>query len=414
MLAAASHGPLLEIRGGEPADKVDFLTWGRHTRRSGPSSRRRAPADGNPVLVAPFKALVPTQRLGRCPLSRTSRKSTPIDRIHRARASAPYERSLGSIRLTFETAHARRASFAPYDFIEIMTNTRTYGEADLRALLDGRRRRFWSPYVVVHESAITSRGSPTRLQGDVAYEPARRVEPWKPNATALLDPKNSMKDLVSPGHADTDAWNKRRSKPFARIQKCGERSAREPPRGDGRALRRQKRKRKMLGARNLCGKVGAFEGALYEARLLPAPATASVLAQRRSVLAVCGARSDGDKPLLFVRAPSRMSFSRGVALSGGRRDTSDGCAAKARVASTASPSGETFRCRRSFSSRSRTSQPPCVSRPVGKRNLRSDRSRPGDRRRARRTPHKELLGLNGSSLSTTTWPHRRDRASSRS
>ena len=97
----------------------------------------------------------------------------------------------------------------------------------------------------------------------VAYAPASadRVEPWEPNVTALLDPKNlKWKDLVSPGTPIPTPWNKEAFEAHSReIQK-----RRRQIRAQGRPeeemdalFREQKEKEsRMLAAEKYAGKVG--------------------------------------------------------------------------------------------------------------------------------------------------------------
>ena len=84
------------------------------------------------------------------------------------------------------------ASAAPYEFIEILVNDKTYGGGGIfndqaTASVDSA----FSPYVFVHEfghhfAALADE----YYTSDVAYEPgaAARPEPWEPNVTALQDP----------------------------------------------------------------------------------------------------------------------------------------------------------------------------------------------------------------------------------
>ena len=84
------------------------------------------------------------------------------------------------------------ASAAPYEFIEILVNDKTYGGGGIfndqaTASVDSA----FSPYVFVHEfghhfAALADE----YYTSDVAYETgaAEKPEPWEPNVTALHDP----------------------------------------------------------------------------------------------------------------------------------------------------------------------------------------------------------------------------------
>src|SRR4029450_8614965 len=85
------------------------------------------------------------------------------------------------------------AAFAPYEFIEILTNSRTYGGGGIFNLystvaVDSEQ----APYVFVHEFAHPFAAlADEYYTSPVAYAPASgpKVEPWELNVTALLDPK---------------------------------------------------------------------------------------------------------------------------------------------------------------------------------------------------------------------------------
>jgi hypothetical protein len=130
---------------------------------------------------------------------------------------------------------------------------------------------------------------------DVAYEPATdRVEPWEPNATALLDSKNlKWKDLVSPGTPIPTTWNKEAFEAQSReIQKRRQQiRAENRPEEEMDALFREQKKKetKMLAADRFAGKVGAFEGAMYEAKGYYRPQIDCIMFSRNDVpfCAVC-------------------------------------------------------------------------------------------------------------------------------
>ena len=137
----------------------------------------------------------------------------------------------------------------------------------------------WAPYVFVHEFGHHFAGlADEYYTSDVAYVPgAERLEPWEPNVTALNDPaKLKWKDLVRPGTPLPTPWRRTSSRRTPRTSRSGAaqiRAENRPGGGDGRALPRgaDRRRRSSSAADSTPGKVGAFEGAMYEAtRLLPA------------------------------------------------------------------------------------------------------------------------------------------------
>jgi hypothetical protein len=129
----------------------------------------------------------------------------------------------------------------------------------------------------------------------VAYEPAaERAEPWEPNATALLDPANlKWKDLVSSGTPIPTRWNKDAFEALSReIQKRRRqiRAENRPEEEMDSLFREQKGKEtKMLAAEPYAGKVGAFEGAMYEAKGYYRPQVDCIMFSRNDVgfCAVC-------------------------------------------------------------------------------------------------------------------------------
>src|SRR2546430_5467748 len=105
------------------------------------------------------------------------------------------------------------AQFAPYEFVEILTNSRTYGGGRIFGLYatvaaDSAE----AAYVFVHEFGHHFAGlADEYYTSSVAYlrAPADRVEPWEPNVTALLDPaKLRWKDLVDASTPIPTPWFK--------------------------------------------------------------------------------------------------------------------------------------------------------------------------------------------------------------
>jgi hypothetical protein len=172
------------------------------------------------------------------------------------------------------------ASAAPYEFIEILVNDTTYGGGGIfndqaTASVDSA----FSPYVFVHEfghhfAALADE----YYTSDVAYEPAgaEKLEPWEPNVTALRDPAAlKWRDLVTAGTPLPTPWAKTEFEQHtAEIQKRRrDIRARKAPESEMDALFREERTwdTNHLSSMPTSGKVGAFEGASYEARGLYRP-----------------------------------------------------------------------------------------------------------------------------------------------
>src|SRR5262249_42257990 len=115
--------------------------------------------------------------------------------------------------LAFDNQRLRRvAQFAPYEFVEILVNGRTYGGGGIFNLYSTVAvDNAFANYVFVHEFGHHFAGlADEYYTSAVAYTtPSERVEPWEPNATALLDPeKLKWKDLVAAGTPLPTSWNK--------------------------------------------------------------------------------------------------------------------------------------------------------------------------------------------------------------
>ncbi|HYR47124.1 MAG TPA: M64 family metallopeptidase, partial [Thermoanaerobaculia bacterium] len=226
-----------------------------------------------------------------------SRPSTGIHR--RSRVGATYD-AFGSERyvLTFENRTLRDvASFAPYDFIEILTNSKTYGGGGIFNLYSTvAADSLWSPYVFVHEFGHHFAGlADEYYTSEVAYEPAaERIEPWEPNATALHDPGIlKWKDLVSPGTPLPTPWDKEayeaRSREFQKRRKQIRAERRPEEEMDALFTEQKKEETKFFAAEKYAGRVGAFEGALYAAKGYYRPQLDCIMFSRDDVpfCAVC-------------------------------------------------------------------------------------------------------------------------------
>jgi hypothetical protein len=190
------------------------------------------------------------------------------------------------------------ASAAPYDFIEILVNERTYGgggifNAHATASVDSA----FSEYVFVHEFAHHFAAlADEYYTSDVAYETGvqNRPEPWEPNITALKDPAQlKWRDLVTPGTPLPTPWNKDEFEKHARAIQERRRAirARNAPEEEMDTLFRSQQdfEEKFLAAMRYGQAVGAFEGAGYEAKGLYRPQADCIMFTRDPVgfCAVC-------------------------------------------------------------------------------------------------------------------------------
>jgi hypothetical protein len=115
--------------------------------------------------------------------------------------------------LTFDNKSMRRiASSAPYDFIEILTNTEVYGGGGIYGLFStAAANSGYAAYLFVHEFGHHFAGlADEYYTSSIAYElPEVIEEPYEPNVTALLDPANlKWKHLVTPNTPLPTSWPK--------------------------------------------------------------------------------------------------------------------------------------------------------------------------------------------------------------
>jgi hypothetical protein len=183
--------------------------------------------------------------------------------------------------LTYDNRALREALAAvPYEFVEILVNEKQYGgggifNAQATVAVDTE----FADYIFIHEfghhfAALADE----YYTSSVAYETGgtEHPEPWEPNVTALHDPARlKWGDLVAPGTPLPTPWPKQAyeehaSEVRARRQALIDRGA---PAEEFDALFVEQRaiERELLSALRGDGVVGAFEGAMYEARGLYRP-----------------------------------------------------------------------------------------------------------------------------------------------
>ncbi len=293
-----SAGPLVKIHAvGSPEDKLDLLILGDgYTAAERGKFERDARRLANVLLqTAPFKEHERDINIwGLAPAALESGISRPSQGIHRrSPLGASYdvfdtERYV----LTFENRTFRDiASNAPYDVVEILTNSTTYGGGGIFGLYSTvAADSAWAPYVFVHEFGHHIAGlADEYFTSDVSYLPAAdRFEPWEPNVTALLDPASlKWKDLVAQGTPLPTPWPKEEFENRSKQTQEERRKIRESnsPESQMDALFRSQmiRETALLGGSTFSGKVGAFEGANYEARGYFRPQTDCIMFSRDDV-----------------------------------------------------------------------------------------------------------------------------------
>ena len=298
-----SPGALLELQKmGDPATKVDLLVLGDGYTAA---ERGKFEKDAGRFMEALFSTSPFREHRkdfnvwGLCPAAEESGVSRPSSGIYRrSPVGAAYD-TFGTERyvLTTENRALRDvASFAPYEFIEILVNGQTYGGGGIfnqyaTVAIDN----LWAGYVGVHEFGHQFAAlADEYYTSDVAYLPAeKKTEPWEPNVTALLDPANlKWKELVAAGTPVPTPWDKEE---FDRFERDIQRQRKElraagKPEAEMDELFREERAKEdaMLGSQKFAGKVGAFEGADYEARGYYRPEVDCIMFTRhKAFCAVC-------------------------------------------------------------------------------------------------------------------------------
>jgi hypothetical protein len=289
------------VKSGEPRDKVDVLLMGdgytaAEMDKWHADARRLAE-----ILFteSPFKERRSDFNVWAVDTpSEASGVSRPSDGVYRRSALGASYDAFGSERyvLDFHNKALREAaSAAPYEFIEIVVNDRKYGGGGIHNLYATvSADNAFAPYVFVHEFGHHFAGlADEYYTSAVAYEsgPAR-PEPWEMNATA--DPQAAKwRDLVAPGTPLPTPWEKEAFEAYQKEYQERRRRIRaeKRPEEEMEALFREDREKntKLLAAGPHAGKVGAFEGALYEAKGYYRPQADCIMFTRDQVgfCAVC-------------------------------------------------------------------------------------------------------------------------------
>ena len=297
-------GELIALQDSGPSpEKVDFLILGDGYAAA---ERGKCEADARRLMailfdVQPFKSRRAAFNVwGLCPAAAESGISRPSLGIHRRSPAGSTYDAFRSERyvLSFDNRAWRDlASQAPYEFVEILTNTQTYGGGGIFGLYSTvAADSMWSPYIFVHEfghhfAALADE----YYTSDVAYEPAAdRREPWEPNVTALLDPATlKWRELVAAGTPLPTPWEKEAFETRSRAIQVERRKIRAEKRPeaemDALFARQREEEQRRLGDERHAHDVGAFEGAIYEARGFYRPQADCIMFTRDRVpfCAVC-------------------------------------------------------------------------------------------------------------------------------
>ena len=191
--------------------------------------------------------------------------------------------------LTYDNRAFRDAAAqAPYEFVEILVNSDTYGGGGIHNLYATCAVGSGSaPYLFVHEfghhfAALADE----YYTSDVAYDTTTAIaEPWELNVTALADPAAlKWKALLTPGAPLPTPWGKEEfeahQKEFQAKRKAL-RAARAPESEmDALFATELAWTKPFLAAPPHGGQVGAFEGAAYRAKGLYRPSSDCIMFTR--------------------------------------------------------------------------------------------------------------------------------------
>jgi hypothetical protein len=281
---------------GHPSSKVDLLVIGEgYTEAEMPKLRKDVDRlVGKLFATEPFKSRKSDFNVRVLELPATkSGVHRPRTRDDRRSATGVEYNIFDSERyiLTLDNKSLRDvASSAPYDFIEILVNEKQYGGGGIfndqaTASVDTG----FAEYVFVHEFGHHFAGlGDEYYTSDVAYQTggSEHPEPWEPNITAN-GARPKWMDLVTPGTPLPTPWNKEAFEKQQREYQAERRKLREAnvpeSQMDELFRREQVIETKMLAAEQYANKVGAFEGAGYEAKGLYRPEADCIMFTRNEV-----------------------------------------------------------------------------------------------------------------------------------
>ena len=268
------------VNNGDPAMKVDLLLLGDGYTAAEHDEFIAKAQEMTDVLFAtsPFKerqedfnvwALAPAAaQSGVSRPSTGTYRDSPIGATYDAFRSERYV-------LTLDNKKWRRiASSTPYDFVEILTNTETYGGGGIYGLYStAAANGEWAPYLFVHEFGHHFAGlADEYYTSSVAYEaPDVITEPYEPNVTALLDPDNlKWKHLVANSTPLPTPWPKEayEAHSIAAQVKRAQMRADNVPESEMNELFRDNQafSEDLFAGNEYRDAIGAFEGANYQAK----------------------------------------------------------------------------------------------------------------------------------------------------
>jgi hypothetical protein len=272
--------PLLIHGSGEPAHRVDLLMLGDgyaagELAKFEADARRLA---AHLFTASPFRERADDFNVWALtvpvPVSGVSRPSTGQ---HRASATGLRYDIFGSERYALSVdnrAWRELAQHAPYDVVEIIFNSETYGGGAIFGQFStAAAGNDWANYLFVHEFGHHFAGlADEYYTSAVAYESeAGRPEPWEPNATANPDRATlKWRHAIDATTPLPTPWPKHEFESFQRENQArrAELRAQRRPEAEMSALFRAEQDfiGTLFSAAAHRDVVGAFEGANYQAR----------------------------------------------------------------------------------------------------------------------------------------------------
>ena len=296
-------GHLIEIqKNGDPALKVDllFLGEGYNAAEQEKCEKDIRRLTEGLFSYSPFKERRKDFNVWAiCAPSPDSGVSHPGSGVHRHTLFDTQFDVFGEARyaLSFDNRAIRTiASFAPYDMMGIIMNSKEYGNGGIFGLYATVSIDYPTGIqVFVHEFGhhLADLGDEYYFNADVAYSPANTLlEPWEPNITALLDPHHvKWQSLVESGTPLPTPWPKDCYENSMRgSQKMVEKMrAENRPASEIEEARRRAREtaQHCLSSGPNAERVGAFEGALYETKGYYRPQQQCIMISGSQFCAVC-------------------------------------------------------------------------------------------------------------------------------
>ncbi|GGA81570.1 hypothetical protein GCM10011521_19900 [Arenimonas soli] len=269
--------PFAVLDNGDPATKVDLLILGDGYAHD---ELDKFEADAHRLArhlfsVSPFREREADFNVWALTVPQAeSGVSRPSTGVHRAGATGLRYDIFGSERYALSVdnrAWRELAQFAPYDVVEIIFNSETYGGGGIFGQFStAAAGSDWANYLFVHEFGHHFAGlADEYYTSSVAYQSGgERPEPWEPNATA--DPKaGKWKHLVSPATPLPTPWPKAPFEAFQRENQARRAQLRADQRPESEMSQlfhdEQAFVTDLFAGHPHANAVGAFEGANYQA-----------------------------------------------------------------------------------------------------------------------------------------------------